>query len=75
LYYLLIPQISNYFLFSDMLPLLDYIITYTDEKLTSDERYYIAVLAITGGIPDPLPPGVLAARRQREQAVNAVKYP
>jgi len=47
-----------------MLPLLDYIITYTDEKLTSDERYYIAVLAITGGIPDPLPPGVLKVKRR-----------
>ena len=47
-----------------MLPLLDYIITYTDEKLTSDERYYIAVLVITGGIPDPLPPGVLKVKRR-----------
>jgi hypothetical protein len=31
-----------------MLPLLDYIITYTDEKLTSDERYYAAA-ARAGG--------------------------
>jgi len=39
--------------------------------LTSDERYSIAVLAITGGIPDPLPPGVLKVRRDELDAVLA----
>jgi len=42
-----------------------------DEKLTSDERYYIAVLAIMGGIPDPLPPGVLKVKRDELDAVMA----
>ena len=35
----------------------------TDDELSSDERYYVAVLAITGGIPDPLPPGLIKVRR------------
>jgi hypothetical protein len=43
----------------------------TDEELTSDERYYVAVLAITGGIPDPLPPGLIKVKRDELDAVMA----
>ena len=56
---------------SDELEAAGYYLVCTDEELTSDERYYVAVLAITGGIPDPLPPGVLKVRRDELDDVMA----
>jgi len=56
---------------SDELEAAGYYLVCTDEELTSDERYYVAVLAITGGIPDPLPPGLIKVRRDELDAVMA----
>jgi len=56
---------------NDELEAAGYYLVCTDEELTSDERYYVAVLAITGGIPDPLPPGVLKVRRDELDDVMA----
>jgi len=56
---------------NDELEAAGYYLVHTDEDLTSEERYYVAVLAITGGIPDPLPPGVLKVRRDELDAVMA----
>ena len=56
---------------SDELEAAGYYLVCTDEELTSDERYYVAVLAITGGIPDPLPPGLIKIRRDELDAVMA----
>jgi len=56
---------------SDELAAAGYYLVCTDEALTSDERYYVAVLAITGGIPDPLPRGVLKVRRDELDDVMA----
>ena len=56
---------------NDELEAAGYYLVHTDEDLTSEERYYVAVLAITGGIPDPLPPGVLKVRRDELDDVMA----
>jgi len=56
---------------NDELEAAGYYLVRTDDELTSDERYYVAVLAITGGIPDPLPPGVIKVRRDELDAVMA----
>ena len=56
---------------NDELEAAGYYLVCTDEELTSDERYYVAVLAIAGGIPDPLPPGVLKVRRDELDDVMA----
>jgi len=56
---------------SDELEAAGYYLVHTDEELTSEERYYVSILAITGGIPDPLPPGVLKVRRDELDAVMA----
>ena len=56
---------------NDELEAAGYYLVCTDEELTSDERYYVAVLAITGGIPDPLPPGLIKVRRDELDAVMA----
>jgi len=56
---------------SDELEAAGYYLVCTDEELTSDERYYVAVLAITGGIPDPLPPGLIKVKRDELDAVMA----
>ena len=56
---------------NDELEAAGYYLVHTDDELTSDERYYVAVLAITGGIPDPLPPGVLKVRRDELDDVMA----
>ena len=36
---------------NDELEAAGYYLVHTDDELTSDERYYVAVLAITGGHP------------------------
>jgi len=56
---------------NDELEAAGYYLVCTDEELTSDERYYVAVLAITGGIPDPLPPGLIKVKRDELDAVMA----
>jgi hypothetical protein len=56
---------------SDELEAAGYYLVRTDEELTTEERYYVSILAITGGIPDPLPPGVLKVRRDELDAVMA----
>jgi len=56
---------------SDELEAAGYYLVRTDEELSSDERYYVAVLAITGNIPDPLPPGLIKIRRDELDAVMA----
>jgi hypothetical protein len=56
---------------SDELEAAGYYLVCTDDELSSDERYYVAVLAITGGIPDPLPPGVLKVKRDELDDVMA----
>ena len=56
---------------SDELEAAGYYLVHTDDELTSDERYYVAVLAITGGIPDPLPPGLIKVKRDELDAVMA----
>jgi len=56
---------------NDELEAAGYYLVHTDDELTSDERYYVAVLAITGGIPDPLPPGLIKVKRDELDAVMA----
>jgi len=56
---------------NDELEAAGYYLVHTDEELSSDERYYVAVLAITGNIPDPLPPGLIKIRRDELDAVMA----
>ena len=56
---------------SDELEAAGYYLVHTDDPLTTEERYYVSILAITGGIPDPLPPGVLKVRRDELDAVMA----
>jgi len=56
---------------SDELEAAGYYLVHTDDPLTTEERYYVSILAITGGIPDSLPPGVLKVRRDELDAVMA----
>jgi len=56
---------------NDELEAAGYYLVHTDDALTSDERYYVAVLAITGGIPDPLPRGLVKVKRDELDAVMA----
>ena len=56
---------------NDELEAAGYYLVHTDEELSSDERYYVAVLAITGGIPDPLPPGLIKVKRDELDDVMA----
>ena len=56
---------------NDELEAAGYYLVHTDEDLTSEERYYVSILAITGGIPDPLPPGLIKVRRDELDAVMA----
>jgi len=56
---------------NDELEAAGYYLVHTDEALSTEERYYVTVLATTGGIPDPLPPGVLKVRRDELDAVMA----
>ena len=56
---------------NDELEAAGYYLVHTDEELSSDERYYVAVLAITGNIPDLLPPGLIKIRRDELDAVMA----
>ena len=56
---------------SDELEAAGYYLVHTDDPLTTEERYYVSILAITGGIPDPLPPGVLKVRRDELDDVMA----
>ena len=54
---------------SDELEAAGYYLVHTDEDLTSEERYYVSILALTGVIPDPLPPGLTKVRRDELDAV------
>ena len=56
---------------NDELEAAGYYLVHTDEDLTSEERYYVSILAITGGIPDPLPPGLIKVKRDELDAVMA----
>jgi hypothetical protein len=56
---------------SDELEAAGYYLVHTDDPLTTEERYYVSILAITGGIPDPLPPGLIKVRRDELDAVMA----
>jgi len=56
---------------SDELEAAGYYLVRTDEELTTEERYYVSILAITGGIPDPLPPGLIKVKRDELDDVMA----
>jgi len=56
---------------NDELEAAGYYLVCTDEKLTTEERYYVSILAITGGIPDPLPPGLIKVKRDELDDVMA----
>jgi len=56
---------------NDELEAAGYYLVHTDDELTSDERYYVSILAITGGIPDPLPPGLIKVKRDELDDVMA----
>jgi len=54
---------------SDELEAAGYYLVRTDEELTTEERYYVSILALTGVIPDPLPPGLVKVKRDELDAV------
>jgi len=54
---------------SDELEAAGYYLVQTDEKLTTEERYYVSILAVTWVIPDSLPPGLVKVRRDELGAV------
>jgi hypothetical protein len=56
---------------SDELEAAGYYLVSTDEELTSDERYYVSILPLAGGIPDPLPPGLIKVKRDELDDVMA----
>jgi len=56
---------------SDELEAAGYYLVHTDDPLTTEERYYVSILAITGGIPDPLPPGLIKVKRDELDDVMA----
>jgi len=56
---------------NDELEAAGYYLVHTDEALSTEERYYVAVLALTEGIPDPLPPGLIKIRRDELDDVMA----
>jgi hypothetical protein len=56
---------------SDELEAAGYYLVQTDEKLSSEERYYVSILAVTWVIPDPLPPGLIKVRRDELDDVMA----
>ena len=56
---------------SDELEAAGYYLVHIDDPLTTEERYYVSILAITGGIPDPLPPGLIKVKRDELDDVMA----
>ena len=56
---------------SDELEAAGYYLVHTDDPLTTEERYYVSILAITGGIPDPLPPGLIKVKKDELDDVMA----
>jgi len=56
---------------SDELEAAGYYLVHTDDPLTTEERYYVSILAVTWVIPDSLPPGLVKVRRDELDAVMA----
>jgi len=65
------PERWVHVLDNDELEAAGYHLVCTDEKLTTEERYYVSILALTGDIPDPLPPGLIKIRRDELDDVMA----
>ena len=63
------PERWEHVIDSDELEAAGYYLVRTDEELTTEERYYVSILALTGVIPDPLPPGLTKVRRDELDAV------